>query len=260
MSQTPLLLARGVEKRYGDVPVLERLDFRVDAGEFVTLVGASGCGKTTLLKMLLGTERPSRGELLLEGAPLPDEPGVDRGVVFQRYSVFPHLTALDNLVLAEEFALAPLTARLFGAARRQARERAAANLAEVGLGQAMARYPYQLSGGMQQRLALAQALTMRPRLLLLDEPFGALDPGIRLEMHALITRLWRERSLTIFMVTHDLREAFTLGTRVWVFDRLRHDPQVPDAFGATITYDLPVAARTKATPDIPSPLIKESHA
>ncbi|ANF58706.1 ABC transporter ATP-binding protein [Halotalea alkalilenta] len=260
MSQTPLLLARGVEKRYGDVPVLERLDFQVDAGEFVTLVGASGCGKTTLLKMLLGTEQPSRGEFLLEGAPLPDEPGVDRGVVFQRYSVFPHLTALDNMVLAEEFALAPLTARLFGAARRQARERAAANLAEVGLAQAMTRYPYQLSGGMQQRLALAQALTMRPRLLLLDEPFGALDPGIRLEMHALISRLWRERSLTIFMVTHDLREAFTLGTRVWVFDHLRHDPQAPEAFGATITYDLPIAARTKATPDIPPALIKESHA
>ena len=260
MSHTPLLLARGVEKRYGDVPVLERLDFQVDAGEFVTLVGASGCGKTTLLKMLLGTERPSRGEFLLEGAPLPDEPGVDRGVVFQRYSVFPHLTALDNMVLAEEFALAPLTARLFGAARRQARERAAANLAEVGLAQAMTRYPYQLSGGMQQRLALAQALTMRPRLLLLDEPFGALDPGIRLEMHALISRLWRERSLTIFMVTHDLREAFTLGTRVWVFDHLRHAPQAPEAFGATITYDLPIAARTKATADIPPALIKESHA
>ncbi|MCP1367945.1 ATP-binding cassette domain-containing protein, partial [Halomonas sp. BBD48] len=98
-------------------------------------------------------------------------------------------------------------------------------------------------GGMQQRLAIAQALMMKPRILLLDEPFGALDPGIRQDMHDLITRLWKEQQLTIFMITHDVKEAFTLGTRLWVFDKVRHDPQAPQAYGATVTYDLPVGDR-----------------
>jgi NitT/TauT family transport system ATP-binding protein len=100
---------------------------------------------------------------------------------------------------------------------------------------------------MQQRLAIAQALMMRPRILLLDEPFGALDPGIRQDMHELILTLWKEQQLTIFMITHDLKEAFALGTRLWVFDKLRHDPQAPEAFGATITYDLPIGERQPPT-------------
>jgi len=93
---------------------------------------------------------------------------------------------------------------------------------------------------MKQRLAIAQALLAKPRILLLDEPFGALDPGIRADMHQLVLDLWREHKLTIFMVTHDLKEAFYLGTRLWVFDKLRNDPQAPNRYGATITYDLPV--------------------
>lgn len=93
---------------------------------------------------------------------------------------------------------------------------------------------------MQQRLALAQALTKKPRILLLDEPFGALDPGIRKDMHQLITRLWQQHQLTIFMITHDLKEGFSLGSRLWVFDKIRHDPQAPDAWGASITYDIPL--------------------
>ena len=96
---------------------------------------------------------------------------------------------------------------------------------------------------MQQRLAIAQALIKKPRLLLLDEPFGALDPGIRKDMHQLVLSLWREHKLTVFMVTHDLAEGFYLGTRLWVFDKVRHDPQAPERFGATITYDLPVGQR-----------------
>jgi NitT/TauT family transport system ATP-binding protein len=114
-------------------------------------------------------------------------------------------------------------------------------LEAVGLGRALDKYPDALSGGMQQRLALAQSLVMHPRILLLDEPFGALDPGIRADMHELVARLWRENDLTVFMITHDLREGFSLGTRLLVFDKLRHDPQAPHAFGAGITYDLPVA-------------------
>ena len=114
-------------------------------------------------------------------------------------------------------------------------------LEAVGLERALDKYPDALSGGMQQRLALAQSLVMHPRILLLDEPFGALDPGIRADMHELVARLWRENDLTVFMITHDLKEGFSLGTRLLVFDKLRHDPQAPHAFGAGITYDLPVA-------------------
>ncbi|MCP1365352.1 ATP-binding cassette domain-containing protein, partial [Halomonas sp. BBD48] len=149
-----LLEARHLEKRYGNQVVLERIDFRVDAGEFVTLVGASGCGKTTFLKLLLGTERITRGSLTLDGKPLPDEPGPDRGVVFQKYSVFPHLTVLGNVMMAEELARSKWLGKLFGTARRQARDAAVSRLQEVGLENALDKYPHELSGGMQQRLAI----------------------------------------------------------------------------------------------------------
>ena len=226
-------------KAYGDRPVLERISLEIEAGAFCTLVGPSGCGKTTFLRMLLSQERPSRGSILVDDKPLPPEPGPNRGVVFQRYSVFPHLTVLQNVVLGLEFRASPLIGRLFGAARRRALEEAERWVGAVGLGPSRDAYPAQLSGGMQQRLAIAQALILKPRLLLLDEPFGALDPGIRADMHVLIRRLWQEEGMTVFMVTHDIREAFGLGTRVLAFDKVRHDPQAPDAYGATITYDLP---------------------
>ncbi|QCR38443.1 ABC transporter ATP-binding protein [Nissabacter sp. SGAir0207] len=227
-------------QQYGDHVVLENLNLRVNEGEFCTMVGASGCGKSTFLRLLLGQERPSRGAITLEGVPLPAEPDASRGVVFQRYSVFPHLTVLDNVTASLEFSRAPLTGRLFGKHKRAARERAQAMLARVGLGHALAKYPAQLSGGMQQRLAIAQALMMQPRILLLDEPFGALDPGIRKDMHQLLLELWHETRLTVFMVTHDLAEGFHLGTRLLVFDKVRIDPHAPEAYGARITYDLPL--------------------
>ncbi len=236
-----IVQAKRLEKRYGDDLVLEGINCHVEPGEYVTIVGASGCGKTTFLKMMLGTEGVSGGQLLLDGQPIPGEPGPDRGVVFQKYSVFPHLTVLKNVIIAAEFAQSRLFGKLFfGKAKRAARQAAIQRLTEVGLENALDKYPHELSGGMQQRLAIAQALMMSPRILLLDEPFGALDPGIRKDMHALIGRLWRELELTVFMITHDIEEAFALGTRVWVFDKVRHDPQAPGAYGATITYDLDV--------------------
>lgn len=243
-----LLSMRNIEKRYGNQVVLERVNAEVQEGEFVSIVGASGCGKTTFLKMLLGTESPSKGELLLDGRPIPQEPGEDRGVVFQRYSVFPHLTALQNVMLGEEFVQARWLGRVWGSKRRAIAERATEMLAQVGLGHALDKYPHQLSGGMQQRLALAQALTKKPRILLLDEPFGALDPGIRKDMHQLITTLWQEHQLTIFMITHDLKEGFSLGSRLWVFDKIRHDPHAPDAWGASITYDIPLDRQAAGRP------------
>lgn len=232
-------------KRYGDSVILENISATVEEGEFVTLVGASGCGKSTFLRMLLGTESPSQGEIKIDGKPIPDEPDAERGVVFQQYSVFPHLTVLENVAIARAFEKTRL-GFLFGSDKNVAREEAAELLGIVGLSHMVDRYPDELSGGMRQRLAIAQALILKPRILLLDEPFGALDPGIRADMHELVLDLWRKHKLTVFMVTHDLKEGFHLGTRLWVFDKMRVDPQSPNAYGAGITYDLPVGATEEA--------------
>ena len=244
-----LLSLRDVWVEYGDKIVLEKMNLEIEAGSFVSIIGPSGAGKSSLLRVILGQEVPTRGTILLDGTPLTPECGPDRGVVFQRYSVFPHLSALRNTVFGLECEKAPLSARLFGSARRAAENEAAGMLDAVGLGDAMHLYPAQMSGGMQQRLAIAQALIKRPRILLLDEPFGALDPGIRADMHGLITRLWRDYSLTIIMVTHDIREAFTLGTRVLALDKRRHDPHAPHRFGATAVYDLPLRRTDKLPED-----------
>ena len=235
---------RHLWKEYGGRVVLEDLNLEIGEHEFVTIVGASGCGKTTFLRMLLGMETPSRGQFLIDGKPLPDEPGADRGIVFQRYSLFPHLTVMQNLLLGLEFSGAPLLARLFGAAKREALDKARHLLDAVGLYDARDRYPAQLSGGMQQRLSIAQSVIREPRILLLDEPFGALDPGITADMHALILSLWERQRMTIFMITHDLKESFELGTRVLVFDKVRDDPQAPERYGATVTYNLPLRHNT----------------
>lgn len=225
-----------IYQSYGRRPILERVSTKADEGEFVSIVGASGCGKSTFLRLLLDQERPTRGDIIVDGLPLTGEPSRSRGVVFQRYSVFPHMSVRDNIAAAEG-----LGANLFGipsrAAKRAARARADAVLERIGLGHVANAYPAALSGGMQQRLAIAQALTARPRILLLDEPFGALDPGTRLTMHDFLTDLRAETKMTVFMVTHDLSEAFKLGDRVLVFDKPRWDPTDPEAYGATITYE-----------------------
>ena len=153
---------------------------------------------------------------------------------------------MQNLLLALEFSGAPLLARLFGKAKREALEKAKGLLDAVGLYESRDRYPAQLSSGMQQRLSIAQSVIREPRILLLDEPFGALDPGITADMHALILKLWAAQRMTIFMITHDLKESFELGTRVLVFDKVRDDPQAPERFGATVTYNLPLRAGTHA--------------
>ena len=229
-----------VWKEYGDQIVLENVSLVIEPRAFVALVGPSGCGKTTFLRMLLGQERPTRGTILLDGQPLPPEPGPDRGVVYQRYSVFPHLTVLGNVMLGPELQASRVVGRQFGASRRKLAEEARALLAEVGLAGSEDKYPAQLSGGMQQRQALAQALMMKPRVLLLDEPFGALDPGIRTDVHKLMRKLWNTSDLTVVMVTHDLREAFTLATRVIAFERTRSRPEELERYGATVTRDIAI--------------------
>ncbi len=234
------LAIQGLWKEYGPQVVLENVNLTIAPRAFVALVGPSGCGKTTFLRMLLGQERATRGTILMDGEPLPSEPGPDRGVVYQRYSVFPHLTALQNVMLGPELRSSRITGRVWGATRRRLADQAAALLAEVGLETAGDKYPAQLSGGMQQRLALAQTLMMRPKLLLLDEPFGALDPGIRAEIHTLMRHLWHEHAMTVVMVTHDMREAFTLATRIIAFDRTRNRPEERERYGATITNDIAI--------------------
>ncbi|NIA69330.1 ABC transporter ATP-binding protein [Pelagibius litoralis] len=245
-----LIAVRNLSQTYGDHTVLERINLEVAEQEFCAIVGASGCGKSTFLRLLLSEEKPSRGEIHLDGAPLADEPTADRGVVFQRYSVFPHLTVMENLILPLEIRSSRLLGRLFGAQRRATKDKAEHLLERVGLSHVRDAYPKTLSGGMQQRLAIAQAIISKPKVLLLDEPFGALDPGTRARMHEIILALWQEEKMTVFMVTHDLKEGFKLGTRLLVFDKLRWDPHAPEAYGATITYDLPLDDRRSLPPEL----------
>lgn len=253
-----LVTVKKLWKEYGDNVVLENINIDIKEGEFCTLVGPSGCGKTTFLKMLLGQEMPTRGTFLLEGKPFPSEPGVERGIVFQRYSVFPHLSVLENVMLGIELEGSKFFGKLFGKQRAKAKERAMEMLEAVGIADSADKYPSELSGGMQQRLSIAQSLVKKPKILLLDEPFGALDPGIRADMHELILGLWRKNNLTIVMVTHDLHESFYLGTRLLVFDKVHSDPRFPNAYGAQITYDIPVGdTRDSVLQEIDKSIIKE---
>ncbi|MDO6507359.1 ABC transporter ATP-binding protein [Colwellia sp. 4_MG-2023] len=256
----PIIEIKQVWKEYGDHIVLEKLNLNVQAGEFISIVGASGCGKTTLLNMLLGTEDHSRGDVLLDGEPMPKEPNATRGIVFQKYSAFPHLNALENVMLGAEFAKAPFFGKVLGKQRKEIKEKALEMLTAVGLGHAAAKYPSELSGGMQQRLAIAQALIKEPRILLLDEPFGALDPGIRKDMHKLVRELWQKRGLTIFMITHDLSEGFSLGSRVWVLDKPRIDPQQPERYGAQVVYDIALNSAQAIPSTIQTLIEKEATA
>ncbi len=235
---------RDVWQSYGGRPILERVNVDIEEGEFISIVGASGCGKSTFLRMLLAQELPSRGAIQIEGGDPAKEPGIERGVVFQKYSVFPHLTVRQNLLAAEGFCT-PL-GFLPRKARKSANMRSQNTLDRIGLSHVADQYPASLSGGMQQRLAIGQALMATPRVLLLDEPFGALDPGTRLQMHDFLMELRAETGMTIFMVSHDLEEAFKLGDRVLVFDKPRWDPHDPGLYGATITYDFD--ARTGGIP------------
>ena len=238
---------RNVSKGFGTgtdrSEVLKNIDLSVEDGEFVVLLGFSGTGKTTLINLMAGLTMPSEGEVVFKGKPITG-PGPERGVVFQRYSVFPHMTVRENILAGEGFATG--WGKLFGAKRKAANERADQMLARIGLNHVADQYPASLSGGMQQRLAIGQALTAKPRVLLLDEPFGALDPGTRLQMHDFLMELKAETGMTVFMVSHDLEEAFKLGDRVLVFDKPRWDPVDPGLYGATITYDFD--ARDKGIP------------
>jgi NitT/TauT family transport system ATP-binding protein len=213
--QDYLLFCQNVQKSYGPKTVLEDIDLAVKQKEFCTVVGPSGCGKSTLLRLILGEERASGGTLLVDSEPVLF-PGPDRGIVYQKYSLFPHLTIIEN-IMAGKLLSQPLWKKFLLCKKN--RDEALYYLESVQLAEHAKKYPHQLSGGMQQRVAIAQALIMRPRILLMDEPFGALDPGTREAMQLLILKLWEEYGMTVFFVTHDLEEAVYLGTRILVLSQ-----------------------------------------
>jgi NitT/TauT family transport system ATP-binding protein len=223
--------------------VLENLHLTIGRGEFVAVCGETGCGKSTMLRLILGSERPSSGRVLIDGRELP-RPDRHRGYVPQKYSLFPDKTVLDNITFGPEMEEFGLWGRLrpgFRARRRELRETAFGLLRQMGLHQNDAhKYPDQLSGGMQQRVAIAQALIMRPRILLMDEAFSALDPSTRSEMQKLVRKLWRETGTTILFVTHNVQEAIYLGTRVITLGK----DSVEGSSRVQIDLEIPESGRT----------------
>lgn len=238
-----LIKAKNIWKSYGENIILEKLNFSMESGEFCTLVGPSGCGKSTFLRMLLGIEQPTRGELFFEDKEYPKEPSDERGIVFQRYSTLNHLNVIDNVIIGLEFKNSPFFGKLFGKTKKEAVEKADEILKAVGLYHSRDKYPHELSGGMKQRLSIAQSLVKEPKLLLLDEPFGALDPGISKDMHELLLDIHSKLNFGIVMVTHDISEAFKLGTRVLVFDKIKEDVEFPNRYGSTIVNDIDSSKR-----------------
>jgi NitT/TauT family transport system ATP-binding protein len=202
--------------------VLENLNLTIKPGEFLAVCGQTGCGKSTMLRLILGAELPKRGQVLIEGRELP-RPDRHRGYVPQKYSLFPDKTVLGNIIFGpvmEEFGLFGRVTPRFRKRRKELCARALSMLRQMGLDDSDARkYPDQLSGGMQQRVAIAQALIMNPTVLLMDEAFSALDPATRSDMQRLLRTLWAKTGTTIVFVTHNIPEALYLGSRVVVLGR-----------------------------------------
>ncbi|MGF6393429.1 ABC transporter ATP-binding protein [Pseudomonas plecoglossicida] len=205
-----LVSLRGLNKHYGDFTAVDNLDLEIQDGEFLTFLGSSGSGKSTTLSMLAGFETPSSGEILVEGQSLVNVPPHKRdiGMVFQRYSLFPHLNVRDNIAF-------PLAIRKLGAA--EINKRVDAMLKLVQLEKFAHRKPSQMSGGQQQRVAIARALVYEPRILLMDEPLGALDKKLREDLQDELRQLHRRLGITIVYVTHDQEEAMRLSQRIAIF-------------------------------------------
>ena len=248
---TYLISLQGVEVSYpknghgpgGRNVIINNVRLNIRAGEFLSLVGPTGCGKSTLLRLILGAQCPTRGTVLVAGQPVT---GVNRdcGIVFQKYSLFPHLKVLDNIAFGPLLERTTILQRVlhtptYRRLRRQYLEAAREYVERIGLHPGDGdKYPYELSGGMQQRVAIAQALMMRPKVLLMDEPFGALDHNTRLEMQMLILEQWKDDRMTIVFVTHDLEEACYVGTRVIGLSQYWSDDAGNPGVGAIIVTDL----------------------
>lgn len=224
------------------VHALGPVDLQIEKGEFITILGPSGCGKTTLLHMLGGFESASMGQVLLDGQPI-SKPSRKLGMVFQEATLFPWKTVLQNIAWPIEQT---------GVSRTQALDRATQYLDKVGLHKFGKAYPNELSGGMRQRAALARTLAMEPEVLLMDEPFGALDAQTREEMQEELTRMWQTSGLTVVFITHDITESIFLGDRVVVLGGK------PGQVMETCRIDLP-RPRSAATKSDPRVLEYRAH-
>ncbi|HMJ13082.1 MAG TPA: ABC transporter ATP-binding protein [Polyangiaceae bacterium] len=227
LKQRPVILeVKGLTKAFdcaqGRVTALDRVSFTAHRREFLCVIGPSGCGKSTLARVIAGLEEQTGGDVLLDGKPVTG-PGPDRGMVFQSYTLFPWLTVLKNVM----FGMVVSKACSESTAEREARQW----LDAVGLRRFVEAYPHQLSGGMKQRVAIARALANRPRVLLMDEPFGALDAQTRCQMQSYLLQIWKQVDITIVFITHDLEEAVYLADRILVLDahpgRVRELIEVP---------------------------------
>ena len=199
-------LAKTFSSENGNIEVLKNVNLTVQAGEFICVIGHSGCGKSTLLNTLSGFEKPSSGEVLVGGEAV-ESPGPDRMVVFQNYALLPWKTALNNVALG-------LYATRETEQKKELLKEAQEMLETVGLGDAFNRHPGELSGGMRQRVAIARAMAIKPPVLIMDEPFGALDPITKEELQEELLALWRQQRCTVLMITHDIDEALFLADRV----------------------------------------------
>lgn len=210
LSSEPFLVFDNLSKVYptptGDYIVLEGINLTIQEGEFVCVIGHSGCGKSTLLDMVAGFRQPTQGQVRLQREPI-QAPGPDRMVVFQNYALLPWLTAYENIYLGVE-AVFP---RHAAAAKKQM---VMEHLELVGLAEAAHKKPAALSGGMKQRVCIARALALRPQVLILDEPFGALDPITREELQEQLLKIWQDHQITVMMITHDIDEALFLADRI----------------------------------------------
>ena len=200
------LIVNNLSKRFGEKLILDHLSFSMKSGDFMALVGSSGSGKSTILRLIAGLDQPSSGSITVDGNPVTG-PGPDRGMVFQKYSLYPWLNAAENVAFGM---------RLQRMKAAEIKERTAYFLEVVGLSDAATKLPRELSGGMQQRVAIARALATNPSILLLDEPFGALDLQIRESMQDFLLKLWQRTGLTVLLITHDVEEALVLAQRVHV--------------------------------------------
>jgi NitT/TauT family transport system ATP-binding protein len=231
-------------KSYGSLTVLDNINLKVDAGTLCTVVGPSGCGKSTLLRHILGAERPDSGSILIDGK-AAGNPDPRRGIVFQRYSLYPHMSVLKNVMFG------PLMG--VGLFDKESKEKIEAHAMEmlrrVRLTGHENKYPHELSGGMRQRVAIAQSMIMKPRILLMDEPFGALDPNTREDLQLYLLETWEETKTTVFFVTHDLEEAAFLGTRLLALSKFYSDERSNDDLskGAKIVYDVELARKASST-------------
>ena len=239
-----LLFLENVYKSYDTKVILDDIDLSVANGEFCTVVGPSGCGKSTLLRLILGQEQPTSGTINFLGEPI-GPPDTRRGIVYQKYSLFPNLTVLENVMLGKKLGLGFFKPKL---EQIEIKDEALEFLKRMSLEGHAGKHPHELSGGMKQRVAIAQALIMRPKILLMDEPFGALDPGTRESMQIFILEIWEKSDMTIFFVTHDLEEAVFLGTRIIVLSQFFTDGRVDASKrGARIVADYPLKERASST-------------